>query len=91
MADLCIMNEITKYKNESAELDFWTQHVDFFELGDDANLIREDKMKEEYLEPENRKEYILKRASSKIGTLWSPPYLSSFLLTLSSKTRMRSF
>ena len=40
MADLCILYEVTNYKDESAEADFWDTYVDFSELGNDANLIR---------------------------------------------------
>ena len=35
VADLCILYEITNYKDESAEPDFWDMYMDFFELGDD--------------------------------------------------------
>ena len=40
VADLCILYEITNYKDESAEPDFWDMYMDFFELGDDQNFIR---------------------------------------------------
>ena len=40
VADLCILYEVTNYKDESAEADFWDQYMDFYELGDDEGLVR---------------------------------------------------
>ena len=39
-ADRYILYEVTGYQEGNASEDFWTQYMDFFELGDDANLIR---------------------------------------------------
>ena len=47
VADLCILSEVTNYKDKSADPDFWDQYMDFSELGDDTNLIREDRLNEE--------------------------------------------
>ena len=33
VADLCILYEVTGYRDESADADFWHQYMDFFELG----------------------------------------------------------
>ena len=33
VADLCILYEVTGYQDESADVDFWNQYMDFFELG----------------------------------------------------------
>ena len=35
VADLCILYEVTGYKDSSADSDFWNQYMDFFELGND--------------------------------------------------------
>ena len=70
MADLCILYEITNYKDESAEPDFWDMYMDFFELGDDQNFIRALRMDEaslETLDKSKRQEY-LNRQSSQITT-----------------------
>ena len=53
-ADRYILYEVTGYQVGNASEDFWTQYIDFFELGDDANLFRADMMmknskKEEYI------------------------------------------
>ena len=57
VADLCILYEVTGYQDGSADADFWHQYMDFFELGEDENLIRQDRMEEEALPPDRRKEY----------------------------------
>ena len=66
MADLCILYEVTGYKDESAETDFWEQYMDFFELGNDENLIRQDKMETAALEPDRRKEYKNNNAQQRV-------------------------
>ena len=35
VADLCILYEVTGYKDECSQDEFWDQYVDFFELGDE--------------------------------------------------------
>ena len=35
MADLCILYEVTGYKDECSQDGFWDQYMDFFELGDE--------------------------------------------------------
>ena len=66
VADLCILYEVTAYKDESAEANFWEGYMDFFELGADENLVRFDNLDERALEPEQRKEY-RNRQSRAIG------------------------
>ena len=39
-ADRYILYEVTGYQEGNASEDFWTQYMDFFDLGEDANLIR---------------------------------------------------
>ena len=58
MADLCILYEVTNYKDESAEADFWDTYVDFSELGNDANLIRQGRLDTKQLDPKARAEYL---------------------------------
>ena len=36
VADLCILYEVTGYKDDSSQEDFWDQYMDFFELGDET-------------------------------------------------------
>ena len=57
VTDLCILYEVTSYKDESAEVDFWDQYMDFFELGNDENLIRADRMEDKALAPDRRQQY----------------------------------
>lgn len=44
IADTCILYEITQYKDSNADDAFWDTYMDFFELGNDENLIRQDKL-----------------------------------------------
>lgn len=67
VADLCILYEVTSYKDESAESDFWDQYMDFFELGNDENLISAKNMAEEALAPDRRKEFRANRESRQVG------------------------
>ena len=66
VADLCIMYEATGFKHESAESDFWDQYMDFAELGDDANLIKNSKMDDRALTKEQRQRYT-NMMSPKVG------------------------
>ena len=67
VTDLCILYEVTNYKDESAESDFWEQYMDFFELGNDENMIRSDKMNVDALAPDRRQEYRSNRESRQDG------------------------
>ena len=42
--DLCILYEITKYKDESAKAEFWDQYEDFAEPGDQDALVKPEKL-----------------------------------------------
>ena len=44
VADLCILYEVTKYKDESAEPDFWSQYQEFAEANMVDQLVRKDKL-----------------------------------------------
>ena len=44
VADLCILYEVTKYKDESAEPDFWDQYQEFAEADMADDLVRKDKL-----------------------------------------------
>ena len=54
VADVCLMYEITGYMDESTGQEFWASYRDFFELGDDDNMVREDRLDERALAPERR-------------------------------------
>ena len=58
IADTCILYEITQYKDASADDAFWDTYMDFFELGNDENLIRADKLDLRALESSDRKVYV---------------------------------
>ena len=58
IADTCILYEITQYKDPSADDAFWDTYMDFFELGNDENLIRADKLDLRALESSDRKVYV---------------------------------
>ena len=45
-SDLCILYEITKYKDESAKAEFWDQYEDFAEPGDQDALVKPEKLNE---------------------------------------------
>ena len=45
VADLCILYEVTQYKDESAEPDFWEQYQEFAEADMVDALVRKDKLK----------------------------------------------
>ena len=45
VADLCILYEVTGYKDESAEASFWDQYDEFAEAGSEDALVRIDKLK----------------------------------------------
>ena len=47
--DLCILYEITKYKDESAKADFWDHYEDFAEPGDQDALVKPAKLKKKDL------------------------------------------
>lgn len=63
IADTCILYEITQYKDSSADDAFWDTYMDFFELGNDENLIRQDKLDLRALESTNRKVYLEQQSS----------------------------
>ena len=44
IADACILYEITHYKDSTTDESFWDTYMDFFELGNDEHLIRQDKL-----------------------------------------------
>ena len=67
IADTCILYEITKYKDESVDDDFWDTYMDFFELGEDENLIRGDKLDLRALSKKKRLEYLLAQTRNFIG------------------------
>ena len=52
VADTCILYEVTEFKDDSANDEFWEQYMDFFELGDDDKLIRDSKIVMEALTKE---------------------------------------
>ena len=58
IADACILYEITQYKDSSADDAFWDTYMDFFELGNDENLIRADKLDLRALQSSDRKVYL---------------------------------
>ena len=57
VADLCILYEVTGYQDKSPNADFWPMYMDFFELGEDENLIRQDRMEVKALPPDRQKTY----------------------------------
>ena len=57
VADLCILYEVTGYQDKSADADFWPMYMDFSELGEDENLIRQDRMEVKALPPARQKTY----------------------------------
>ena len=58
IADTCILYEITQYKDSNADDAFWDTYMDFFELGNDENLIRADKLDLRALQDSDRKVYL---------------------------------
>ena len=54
VSDVCILYEVTGYKDESTEEDFWDQYLDYFELGNDQNLVKKNKLDLRSLNPEQR-------------------------------------
>lgn len=54
VADTCILYEVTDFKDESAAEDFWEQYMDFFELGGDEIIIKDERMDERALDREQR-------------------------------------
>ena len=47
VADTCILYEVTEYKDESAADDFWEQYMDFFELGEDTDFLKESRIEDQ--------------------------------------------
>ena len=62
VADTCILYEVTDYKDESAADDFWEQYMDFFELGGEEVMIKDENLDERALEKDQR----LNRQESKL-------------------------
>ena len=54
MEDLCILYEVTNYKDKSVEPKFWDQYLDYFELGYDESLIQHSRLDLRALEPQQR-------------------------------------
>lgn len=50
-ADMCILFEVTSYKDESANPNFWEQYEDYTKVNDYDALVRPDKLKKkDYLQ-----------------------------------------
>ena len=62
ISDACLMYEITGYKDKSADNDFWNSYIDFFELGNDENMVRIGRLDERALTNDKLEAY---RASMK--------------------------
>ena len=71
VADLCILYEITSYKDESAEADFWDMYMDFYELGDDQNFIREKRKNEKLTMYKKKRDQNLNQIQVGIETSFS--------------------
>ena len=57
ISDACLMYEITGYKDKSADEDFWNSYIDFFELGNDENMVRIDRLDDRALSHDKRQAY----------------------------------
>ena len=75
VADVCMLYEISGFQDETTEPDFWDEYMDFFELGNDENMIAFDKLKKGDLTNEQINKRQDARKNRREGVIASPSAL----------------